>query len=87
MTNDMDFCHWQEIYPTNMGKNFGCSCKNRTRCCKNCFQKLVHKTAAARGELIESKITKKIIKRKLVSEGNSKNVEETNIPPEKRGEI
>ena len=37
--------------------------------------------------MIESKITERIIKRKLVSEGNSKNVEETNTPPEKRGEI
>ena len=53
MSKDMGFCHSGEIYPTNTG-------------CKNCFQKVVHKTANATGELIGNKIVKKIVKPKPV---------------------
>ena len=57
--------------------------KNRTRCCKNCFKKVVHKTAEATGELIENQITVQISKAKPVSDGNSRNGEEIVTPPEK----
>ena len=53
----------------------GCCYKTRTRCCKNCFQKVLHKTAEAIGELIGNKIDEKIMKSKSVIDENSRNVE------------
>ena len=66
----------------------GYSHQNRTRCCKNCFQKkVVHKAVEAAAEFIGNKITDKIEKLKPVSDKNSRSVEETTIPPEKREDI
>ena len=47
---------------------FGYCYKNKTSCSKNCYQ--------ATGEFIGTKITNKIVKSKLMSDVNSKNVEE-----------
>ena len=85
MSKDMDFCSLQQISLTNMG-SYWILLQNRTRCCKNCFQKVVHKTAEA-GELIGNKIAEKIVKPKLVPDVNIRNVEQIVIPPEKRQEM
>ena len=55
---------------------FGYCYKNRTSCSKNCYQKASHKATEATGEFIGTKITNKIVKSKLMSDVNSKNVEE-----------
>ena len=55
----------------------------RTRCFKNCFQKVVHKAAEATGEFIGIKIASRIVK----SDENPRKIEEIVIPPEKREEI
>ena len=56
--------------------------KNRNRSCKNCFQKVVPKTAEATRELIGNKITEKVLKPKPVPDESSRNAEEVVIPPE-----
>ena len=62
---------------THYGKKIiGYCYKNMTRCCKNCFKKVVHKTAEATGQFIGNKITDKIEKPKSISDMNSRNVEE-----------
>ena len=58
-----------------------------TTCFKNYFQKIVHKAADATGEFTGNKTAHKIIKPKLVSYENSRNVEAIVIPPKKRKEI
>ena len=48
--------------------------KNRTRYCKNYFQKVVHELAETMGELVGNKISEKIVKPKPVLDENSRNV-------------
>ena len=48
---------------------------------------VVHKTAEKTGELIGNKVNENFVKQKHVPEVNSRNVEETVIPPEKRQEL
>ena len=55
---------------------FGYCYKNKTSCSKNCYQKASHNATEATGEFIGTKITNKIVKSKLMSDVNSKNVEE-----------
>ena len=57
------------------GKNIGYCYENKTRSCKNCFQKVVQK-AAATGELVGHRIAEKIVKPKPLSDVNSRNVEQ-----------
>ena len=54
---------------------------------KTAFKKVVHKTVKATEELIRNEITENILKPKPIPDVNSRNVEETVIPPEKREEI
>ena len=62
-------------------------CKSKTRCWKNCLQKLVHKTDDAIQYLIGNKIAEQIVKLKSVPIGNSKNVKKINIAREKMPKI
>ena len=80
----MDFCNLEEIYLTDIRKTFEYCYKSWNRCCKNCFQKIVHKTAEATGDLRGIKTAEKIVKAKPVPDENLRNVKEINIPPEKR---
>ena len=54
---------------------------------KTASEKIVHKAAETAGKFTGNKITDKVVKPKHVIDGNSRNVEETIIPPEKREEI
>ena len=47
----------------------------------------IHKAPKITGEFLGNKIDDKIVKLKLVSDGNLRNVEETIISPEKREEL
>ena len=47
-------------YFVNMVKNNGYCSKNRNRCSKNCFKRIVQKTPEATGDLIGNKIVVKI---------------------------
>ena len=60
--------------------------KNRTKCCKDCFEKKIQKTAEATRELMGIKIAEKIVKPHPLPDMNSRNVEEIVISPEKRQE-
>ena len=51
---------------------------------KTASKKVVHKTAEATGVVTGNKIADKIVKPKPFPEVNSRNVEETVIPPDKR---
>ena len=57
---------------------------NRTRCFINKSQKVIHKTAEAIGEFTVNKIADERVKSKLVTDENSRNVDEIILPPEKR---
>ena len=49
----MDFSHSGEIFLTNTGKQLlDAATKNRTRCLKNCHQKVAYRAAEATGEFI-----------------------------------
>ena len=50
--------------------------KNRTRCNKTAFKKVIHKAAEARGEFRGNKIAGKTVKPNPMSDMNSRNVEE-----------
>ena len=70
----------RQIYPTNMGKNYWILLQIRTRYCKSCFQKIIHKTAEATGEVIGNKSTEKVVKPKCLQsvsfpEAHLRNVE------------
>ena len=54
---------------------------------KAAIKKVTHKAAESTAEFIRSKIADRIVKSKLVSYDNLKNVEEIIIPTEKREEI
>ena len=54
---------------------------------KTASKTVVHKTAEAAGELIGDKFAKEMVNPKPPIDENSRNVEEMNIPPEKRQEI
>ena len=72
----MDFCHLQEIYPTNMENNYWILLPKKN-----------HKEAKATGQFLGNKITDAVAKScddKIVK---TKPVEETIIPPEEREEI
>ena len=73
MSKDIDFCHLQEKYQTNLEKNIG----YWTRCFKTAFKKVNHKVAEVTGEFLGNNIANKI----------PKPVEEIIIPPEKREDI
>ena len=62
--------------------------KNRNRCCKNRFKKVVQKTAKATGDVIGNKIADKItLLGKSKEKQKPKKAEETYIPLEKRQKI
>ena len=61
----------------------GAAIKTGLDTAKTISKKLFHKTTKATGELIGNKTAEKIVK----SGVNSRNVEEINIPPEKREEM
>ena len=67
--------------------NFGCCIKTGLEDLKAATKKVTHKAAESTAEFIRSKIADKIVKSKLVSYDNLKNVEEIIIPTEKREEI
>ena len=75
----MDFCRLEEIYSNKCKKTFiGCCYKHRTRCSKNCDQKVAHKAAE---ELIGNhQIADKIVKPKPVPDTNSRYFEEISNP-------
>ena len=76
MLKDIGFCHSWEIYPTNTEKSvIGYCYKNRFRCCKIAFKKLVHETVT--GESIGNKIAEKIVKPKPISDDNSRMMKKT----------
>ena len=54
---------------------------------KTTSKTVVHKTAETAGELIGDKFAKEMVNPKPPIDENSRNVEEMNIPPEKRQEI
>ena len=54
---------------------------------KTASKTVVHKTAETAGELIGDKFAKEMVNPKPPIDENSRNVEEMNIPPEKRQEI
>ena len=54
---------------------------------KTAFKNVVNKTAKATRELIGNKIAEKIVNPKPVPDPNLRNVQEVNIPLEKREEI
>ena len=53
----------------------------------NASKKVIHKAAEATGEILETKITGKIVKTKPVIDENPRNVEEIIILPEKIEEV
>ena len=83
----MDFCHLREIYLTNMEKNHYKLLKKGT----NASKKLIHKAAEAAGEFLGNKIAETLAKSyddrvattKHITDGNSRNIEEIIIPPQK----
>ena len=87
MSKDTEFCHWQNIYPENMGKVVRHCHKTELDAAKTDSKIVVHKTAETTEELIGNKIAEKNVKQKPVPDSNSGNVEEIVIPPEKRQEI
>ena len=76
MSKDMEFCHSQEIYPTNMENNYWILLLKQTRCTNNCFQKGVYKAAKATEKLPGDKISNEIVKPKLVSEESLREAED-----------
>ena len=54
---------------------------------KTVSKKLIHNAAEVTGEFIGNNLADKVVKPKPVPDINSKDVEETLIPPEKREEI
>ena len=72
----MDFCHFQEVYPTITEKKYWTL--TRLDATKTASKKVVHKRAEAIGELIGNKIDKVIVKPKPISDENSRNVKEKN---------
>ena len=75
MSKEIDFCYAQEIYSTNMAKNYWILVQKQNSILqKSLLKKVFHKRAER--ELIESKIAEKIVKTKLTPDENSWNVEE-----------
>ena len=71
----------QEKYLKNLGKkSLDTTAKTGLDTLKPASKKLIHKIAKATVELIENKISEKIVK----SNVNSENVKEINTPREKR---
>ena len=79
----MDFFHSQQTIQ-QMWEIIGYRYENRTRCCKKCLQKVVHKIALVIVDLIRNKIALKIVKPKSVPDENLRNVEKRVVPPEKK---
>ena len=49
MSRDMDFCHLQKMYPTNMRKIFDTATTTGLDALKTVSKEVVHKTGEARG--------------------------------------
>ena len=54
---------------------------------KTASKKVIHNAAKVTGEFIGNKLADKVVKPKPVPDINSRDVDETGIPPEKREEI
>ena len=82
----MDFCHFEEIYLTNMEKSYWTliRCQNKLGVLKTATEKVAHKAAEETGEVIGNRIANRIVKIKPVPDVNSRSFEEIFIPPEKR---
>ena len=88
MSKDMNFCHSQGIYQTNMEKKLlNAPTKTGLDPLKTASKRVVHKAAEATGEFLGNKIADKIMNPKPLLAQNSRNDEEIVIPPEKRQEI
>ena len=84
-SKDMDYCHMQEIYPTNIRKKLlDTATKTRLDAAKVASKKVVQKTAKKASELIGNKTAEKNVKQRPISEATPKNVEEIFVPPEKK---
>ena len=84
----MAFCHLLENFVINMAKNWWILRRNRNRCCKNRFKKVVQKNAEATGDVIGNKIADKItLLGKSKEKEKPKKAEETYIPLDKRQQI
>ena len=77
------FVIWKKPFPQIWRKNIGYCYKNGPPGEETASKKEVHKLAKAIIEFVGNKIDEKIVK----PNENSKNVEEINIPPERREEI
>ena len=85
---DMDFCHFQEIYPLNLRKKLiDTATKTGVDTAKSASKKVVHKIAEATEKLIGNETAEKIVKPKPMLHWNLRAVHELVIPPEKRQEI
>ena len=72
-------------YSTNTGRNHWILLqKTEIDVAKTAPKKVFYKTSAATGELIENKVTKKVVEPKSAPEANTRNMEEIISPPEKR---
>ena len=85
---DKDFCHSGEIYLTYSGKKLlETATKVGLDALKTASKIVAHKLTEATGEFIRKKIADEATRPKPMSDTNSRNIEETVIPPEKREEI
>ena len=54
------FLSFARKYSTNIVKNYWIQLQKQIRCCKSCFQKVIHKTAETTGELMGKKSLRKL---------------------------
>ena len=84
MLKDMNFCHLQEIFLTNLENKYWIQDQMLL---KTASKKVVDKAAEATGEFIGNKASDKNGKQNSITDENSRNSEEIIIPPEKREKI
>ena len=62
MSKDIDFCHFREIYSTNMEKHYYILLQKQAQMLKKkLLSKIVHKAAKTTGEPIKNKAADKIV--------------------------
>ena len=72
MSNDMDFCNLQEIYPTNLEQILDTVITVELDATKTASNKVVHKTTEAIRKLIRYNIAERIVKPKRLFDVNSR---------------